>query len=78
MLKDDILKILDINKELIKKMFSLDDDGIENIRKLFKKGENFKQVVDDIFLSDAGNREKMVAYYMIGYVNGERKGKMKN
>jgi hypothetical protein len=77
MLKDNILQILDINKEIIKNVFSIDDDGINNIRDILKKDhENFKQIVDDIFLSDAGIREKMVMCYMMGYVNGERKEKL--
>jgi hypothetical protein len=79
MLKDNILQILDVNKELIKNVFDIDDNGIENIRELLKEDhENFKQIVDNIFLSDIGIREKMVAYYMIGYVNGARTRKMKN
>lgn len=73
MLKDNILQILDVNKEIIKDAFSVDENGIRNIRDILKKDrENFKQIVDDIFLSDIGNREKMVAYYLIGYVNGAR------
>jgi len=77
MLKDNILQILDINKEIIKNAFSIDDDGIDNIRDVLKKDhENFKQIVDDIFLSDTGIREKMVMCYMMGYVNGERKEKL--
>lgn len=79
MLKDIILQILDMNKELIKDAFSIDDNGIGRIRELLNKDrEGFKQVVNDIFLSDIGNREKMVAYYLIGYVNGTRTRNMKN
>lgn len=79
MLKDTMLQILDINKELIKDMFSIDENGINRIREILNKDrESFKHIVDDIFLSDIGNREKMVAYYMIGYVNGARTRKMKN
>lgn len=73
MLKDNILQILDINKEIIKDAFSIDENGIDKIKEFLKKDhENFKQIVDDIFLSDMGNREKMVAHYMIGYINGAR------
>ena len=79
MLKDNILKILDLNKELIKDMFSIDENGIDSIRELLNKDrESFKHVVDDIFLSDIGNREKMVAYYLIGYSNGARTRNMTN
>lgn len=79
MLKDNMLQILDLNKEIIKNAFDVDEDGIVGIRKLLEKDrENFKQVVNEIFLSDASNREKMVAYYLIGYVNGARTKKMKS
>ena len=71
MLKDNILKILEDNSGLIKTSFDVDDDGINKIRNLLSKDrKNFKNVVDDIFLSDIGDREKAVAYYLIGYSNG--------
>ena len=73
MLKDNILKILEDNVGLIKKAFDVDDDGVNKIRKLLsKERKNFKNVVDDIFLSDIGDREKMVTCYLIGYANGAR------
>ena len=78
MLRDNIFQILNVNKELIKKTFDIDDNGIDNIRNLLNKDhENFKQIVEDIFLSDMESREKMVACYMIGYVNGARTRKTK-
>lgn len=74
MLKDKILEILDLNKEHIKGMFDIDDDGISSIRELLNKDrESFKHVINDISSSDIGNREKIVAYFIIGYVNGARK-----
>lgn len=74
MLRDNIFKILDVNKDLIKSTFDIDENGIDSIVSILKKDhEDFKQLVDDIFLSDIGTREKMVAYYLIGYVNGARK-----
>lgn len=55
-------------------MFSIDENGVTNINEFFNKDlKDFKDVVDGIFLSDMGNREKMVAYYMLGYANGSRK-----
>jgi hypothetical protein len=79
MLKDRIIEILNLNAELIKDMFSVDDDGICAIRKVFDKGHtDFRNVTDSIFLSDIGDREKMVAHYLIGYVNGERAQKMRS
>jgi len=73
MLKDSTLKILEDNNGLIKQAFDIDDNGISKIRNLLSKDrKNFKNVVDDIFLSDIGDREKTVAYYLIGYANGVR------
>jgi hypothetical protein len=79
MLKDRIIEILNINAELIKDIFSIDDNGIDAIRKVFNKGHtDFRNVTDSIFFSDMSDREKMVAHYMIGYANGERAQKMRN
>lgn len=50
MLKDNILQILESNKELIKDAFGIDEDGVDNIRDILKKNhDNFKQIVDDVF-----------------------------
>lgn len=74
MTKESILQILNINKELIKNIFSIDDSGIDKIRTfLEKERKDFKDVVDSIFNSDMNNREKMFIYYLIGYDNGKRK-----
>lgn len=79
MLRNNILQTLDINKEIIKDAFSVDENEIDKIKEFFKKDhENFKQIVDDIFSSDMESREKMVICYMLGYANGSRKRKMKN
>jgi hypothetical protein len=79
MFKDRIIEILNINAELIKDMFSVDDNGIDAIRKVFDKGHtDFRSVTDSIFFSDMGGREKMVAHYVIGYANGERAQKMRD
>lgn len=79
MLKDKILEILDLNREHIKDTFDIDDDEVNSIRELLSKDRgSFKQVVNDISLSDIGNREKMVACFIIGYVNGRGKGSTKN
>lgn len=79
MMKDQILQILNLNKELIKNTFNIDNHGIDDIRKFFNKNYNdFKDIVDNIFISDIGNREKMVLIYMIGYVNGNRVKMQKN
>ena len=76
MLKDKILKILEDNSIVIKKTYDVDDEGINKIRDLLdKKRKDFKQVVDDISISDIGDREKIVAYYLIGYANGTRERK---
>lgn len=77
MLKDNILQILEINKEIIKDAFSIDENGLDNIRLIFNEEyENFKQIVDKVFISDLGTREKMVICYVMGYVNGERKERL--
>lgn len=77
MLKDNILQILEINKEIIKDAFSIDENGVDNIKDIFnEKYENFKQIVDKVFTSELGIREKMVACYIMGYVNGVRKEKL--
>ncbi len=77
MLKDYILQILNINKEIIKDSFNIAENGIDNIRNILKNDhENFKQIMEDIFSSEMGIREKKVISYLIGYVNGERKEKM--
>jgi len=74
MLKEKILQILNLNKEQIKDVFSVDDDGIDKIKMFLKKDcSSFKEILDDIFLSDMGNREKMLFSYLIGYANGMRK-----
>lgn len=74
MLRDNILQILDINKEIIKDTFSIDENEIDKIKEFFTKDhENFKQIVDEICLSDMEIREKMVVCYMLGYGNGSRK-----
>jgi hypothetical protein len=72
--KDDILQILEINKEIIKDAFSIDDNGIDNIRDFFNgEYEDFKHIVDKALISEIETREKMVICYMMGYVNGKRK-----
>ena len=79
MMKDKILQILNINKGLIKNTFNIDNSGIENIRKFLNKNyKDFKDIVDNIYISDMENREKMVLFYMIGYVNGNRVKMRKN
>lgn len=78
-MKDKILQILNINKGLIKNTFNIDNSGIENIRKFLNKNyKDFKDIVDNIYISDMENREKMVLFYMIGYVNGNRVKMRKN
>ena len=78
MLKNKILEILDLNREHIKNMFDIDDDGVDSIRELLNKDrESFKHVINDISSSNIGNREKIVAYFIIGYANGSRKRSMK-
>jgi hypothetical protein len=73
MIKEKILQILDLNKERIENTFDIDDNGIDDIRKFLDKDyNNFKDIVDSIFLSNMGNREKMVMHYLIGYANGRR------
>jgi hypothetical protein len=77
MLKDKILQILEINKEIIKDTFGINDGGADKIRDILKKDhENFKQIVDHVSVSDLEIREKMVMCYLLGYVNGERKEKL--
>jgi len=77
MTKDSILQILDINKETIKNAFSIDDNGVNNIRTfLHDTHKDFQDVVDSIFISDMSNREKMVLYYLIGYDNGIRQKRL--
>ena len=71
--KEKILQILKLNKELIKSTFDIEDSGIDNIREFLRKErKDFKDVLNKIYISDMGNREKVVIYYLIGYVNGMR------
>lgn len=73
MTKDSILQVLDINKEIIKSAFNIDDSGVNSIRKFLNDThKDFQDVVNSIFISDMGNREKMVLSYLIGYDNGIR------
>lgn len=73
MTKDSILNILNINKELIKKTFNIDDNEANNIRTfLSETHKDFQDVIDSIFISNMNIREKMVLSYLIGYDNGKR------
>lgn len=77
MTKDSILQILDVNKEIIKNTFSVDNSGIDNIRAFLNEThKDFRDVIDSIFLSDMDDREKMVLYYLIGYDNGIRQKRL--
>jgi hypothetical protein len=77
MTKDSILQTLDINKELIKNTFNIDDNGVNNIITFLKENhKDFKDVIDSIFLSNMNDREKMVLYYLIGYDNGIRQKRL--
>ncbi len=72
-IKDKILQILTFNKELIENTFDIDDEGIDNIKKFVHNDyENFKEIVDKIFMNDMKNKEKMILFYLIGYANGRR------
>jgi len=77
MTKDSILQILDINKELIKNTFNIDDNGVNKIITFLKEDrKDFKTVIDSIFLSKLSDREKIVLSYLIGYDNGIRQKRL--
>lgn len=73
MIKHKILEILELNKELIKNTFGIDEIGIDKLKNFLSKDyDDFKDIVHHLFVSEMGNREKMTLFYLIGYANGKR------
>ncbi len=71
MLQDNIIKILDDNRDGFKNSFSIDDNEINNIKEfLSKKHDSFKIIIDDMSPSNLSDRGKMTLCCLIGYVNG--------
>ncbi len=70
MLKNDIMQILEKNKEDIKISFCIDDKEIDKIKEFLNQShKGFRAVIDDLSLSDLTDRGKMVLCCLIGYVN---------
>lgn len=77
MLKDNIIQILNDNRDSIKNSFSIDDNEINNIQEFLNKEHNsFKIVVDDMSTSNLSDRGKMTLCCLIGYINGTSKTKL--
>lgn len=77
MLKDNIVQILDDNRDRIKNSFSIDDNEINNIKEfLNKEHDSFKTLIGDMSKSNLSDRGKMTLCCLIGYVNGIIKTKL--
>ena len=71
MTKDIVLKMLEDNKDNIMESFKVSEEEIDNIKDIIdNKYANLGEAMESIFTSDLNDREKMVAYYLIGHVNG--------
>lgn len=71
MLKDDIIQILDNNKERIKNSFGIDSEEINKIKEFLNKDhKGFRAIIDDMSTSNLNDRGKMTLCCIIGYVNG--------
>jgi hypothetical protein len=71
MLKDNIIKILNENRDGFKKSFGIDDNDINNIKEFLNKEHNsFKVIIDDMLASNLSDRGKMTLCCLIGYANG--------
>ena len=77
MLKNDIIQLLDTNKEGIKNSFNIGEEEVTRIREFLNKGhKSFRTVIDDISVSDLNDRGKMTLCCLIGYINGTLKTKL--
>lgn len=71
MMKDNIIQILNDNRNGIKNSFGIDDNEINNIKEFLNKEHNsFKIIIDDMSTSNLSDRGKMALCCLIGYVNG--------
>lgn len=71
MTKDIVLKMLKDNKDSIMVAFKISDEGIQNVETIIDmRYANLGEAMDGIFSSNLDGREKMVAYYLVGYVDG--------
>ena len=63
--------MLEDNKDNIMTSFKVDEEEIEDIKVIIdKKYASLGEAMENVFTSDLNDREKMVAYYLIGHVNG--------
>lgn len=77
MMKDNIIKILNDNIDGFKNSFGIDDNEINNIEEFLNKEHNsFKIIIDDMLASNLSDRGKMTLCCLIGYVNGEIRGRL--
>lgn len=77
MTKNEIMQILDRDKEGIKNSFGIDDEEINKIKEFLNNDhKGFRAVIDDMTVSNLSDRGKMVACSIIGYVNGIMKTKI--
>lgn len=71
MTKDVILKIIDNSKDSIMESFKIGDKEINNIKEITNRGyASLIEAMESILASNISDREKMVAYYLVGYANG--------
>lgn len=71
MLKDNMIQILDDNRDRIKNFFNIDDNEINNIKEFLNvKRDDFKIVVEDMSKSNLSDRGKMALCCVVGYING--------
>lgn len=71
MTKDIILNILENHKDSIMTSFNIGEKEICNIREIVDKNyRDLSDAMNSIFVSNLNDREKMIVYYLVGYVNG--------
>lgn len=71
MTKDVILTILDNSKDNLMNSFKIGDKEINNIKEITDRDyTSLIEAMESILASNLDDREKMVAYYLVGYANG--------
>ena len=77
MVKENIIQLLDNNKEGIKNSFNIDEEEVKRIREFLNTGhKGFRKVIDDMSASNLNDRGKMALCCLIGYVNGTLKAQL--
>jgi hypothetical protein len=71
MTKDVILTILDNSKDNLMDSFKIGDKEINSIKEITDRDyTSLIEAMESILTSNLNDREKMVAYYLVGYANG--------